>query len=359
MMNMMNVSPRRGTFRFSQQTRFEHATRCLAVPPPNFLAPNIVENNTIRFRNTCFVPSSFCLINTAAMSSLRLSPSTSLYPPTPEASQSPNESHPRAIILATWAFARDNHIARYVDQYRARFPGANIFVVKCYSRYFFWLPDARRDLQALVSAIRSIANTGEAEGNAATKSASKPKLLVHVFSNAGLTTTHQLHRAYMGEDERHSPLPEYVSIFDSSPGRYEYWSIVSAMLYGVPRDRPLQKILIVPIAHLVSGSFWVWSRIFGGEDWLTSWAQAANGPSREREVCRSYAYSRADPLIESRIVEAHAEDARRRGFTVVHAADFGDKSSHVAHARTDPTRYWTLVADTWEYATTERVKAKL
>lgn len=288
------------------------------------------------------------------MSALQLSPSTYLYPPSPEESLASNASHPHAVVLATWAFAQDNHIAKYVDQYRARFPGTCIFVAKCFLRHFFWHPGARMDLEALTSTIRSILDTGEDQASTVIQKSMQPKLLLHIFSNGGISTAYNLLNVYMAGDKSHRPFPEHVTIFDSTPGRYEYWSVVSALQFSIPGGYLVQKLVSVPLAHMLSSSLWIWCRIFQGEDWIARWRHALNDPARVLETCRSYAYSRADLLVESWAVEAHAEDARKQGFTVVHTADFGDKSAHVAHSRTDPTRYWTLVMNTWEYARTGR-----
>ena len=47
-------------------------------------------------------------------------------------------------------------------------------------------------------------------------------------------------------------------------------------------------------------------------------------------------------------VEEHAEEARKAGLDV-RMERFGG-SPHVAHARTDPVRYWGVVKKVWEDA---------
>ncbi|KAI9899859.1 hypothetical protein N3K66_004121 [Trichothecium roseum] len=316
------------------------------------------------------------------MAPIQLSPSTFLYPPSTEeedtnggagGSKKSDPSHPRAVVLATWAFAQDAHIAKYVGQYRQRFPGASVLVAKCFLRHFFWLPAAREDLDALAVAIRNVVaddDKGDDEPGASNNDAGggggghhgkaeRAKIILHIFSNSGLSTAYQLRNVY--EADGRTPFPQRVTIYDSTPGRYEYWSITSSLQFGIPPGRWLQKLVSFPLAHLLSSSLWVWCRVLKGEDWVAKWAAAANSSDPrgqgggQRETCRSYAYSRADPLVESWVVEAHAADARARGFTVVHAADFGEGSAHVAHSRADPERYWRLVMDTWETARLARL----
>lgn len=281
------------------------------------------------------------------MAPVELSPSTFLYSPGPGASKLSPKEEPRVVVLATWAFALDNHIAKYVEKYRELFPSTTILVAKCFLRHFFWLPAARQDLEHLAAAIRGILDTGEHHEVLAPE-ASRPKVLLHIFSNSGLFTAYQLHDVYQSQDGSKQGFPQHVTIFDSTPGRYEYWSVASALQFGIPPGRWAQKLISIPLAHMLSGSLWIWCRVLNGEDWVTKWARAANDPIREQETCRSYAYSSADPLVEALVVEAHAEAARQQGFCVLQTADFGAKSAHVAHARADPLRYWSIVMDTWK-----------
>jgi hypothetical protein len=259
---------------------------------------------------------------------------------------------PRLVVLATWAFAHDGHIAKYVASYRELFPGAAILVAKCYLRHFFWIPAAKKELEPAVSAIRNILGPHHHDQTKA-----KPPFVLHIFSNSGLSTAHNLCEVYAatcssshdedGGGGGGGKLPLHATVFDSSPGRYEYWSVASAVMFGVPRGRWAQRLVALPLAHLLTCSLWVWVRVLGGQDWVSVWARDFNDPERISETCRTYAYSRADPLVESHVVEAHANHAQAQGFLVLHQADFVD-SAHVSHARTNPGRYWGVVKETWE-----------
>lgn len=74
---------------------------------------------------------------------------------------------------------------------------------------------------------------------------------------------------------------------------------------------------------------------------------AHNDPGLVRETCRAYVYSEADEFVDHRAVEEHAEYAEVNGYVVVRRDKFLN-SQHVAHARSDPDRYWSLVRNTWE-----------
>ncbi|RYP68512.1 hypothetical protein DL770_008432 [Monosporascus sp. CRB-9-2] len=283
---------------------------------------------------------------------VRLSPSVTLYnPAVPDGGAEPRfAAGPRLVVLATWAFAQDGHIAKYLASYRELFPGAAILVAKCFLRHFFWIPAAKQELEPAVAAIRSI--LGPHHDQKAKGARSKPSLVLHIFSNSGLSTAHNLCKVYTAtcsssHDEDGGKLPLHATVFDSSPGRYEYWSVASAVMFGVPRARWAQRLAALPLAHLLTCSLWVWVRLFGGQDWVSIWARDFNDPERILETCRTYAYSRADPLVEAHVVEAHAKHAQAQGFLVLYQADFVD-SAHVSHARANPGRYWGVVKETWE-----------
>jgi hypothetical protein len=58
-------------------------------------------------------------------------------------------------------------------------------------------------------------------------------------------------------------------------------------------------------------------------------------------------YSEVDQLVNHRDVDEHADHAESKGYVIVWREKFKD-SQHVAHARTYPDRYWSLVRETWK-----------
>lgn len=280
-------------------------------------------------------------------SPLQLSPSVFLHNPSTE-KDSINTNNkdniargPRLVILATWAFAHSNHIAKYVERHRELSPNAAILVMKCFLRHLFWIPTARQELVLAASVIRSVLGARTISED----DSKSPSMMLHVFSNSGLSTAHNLCDVYATTalaDNDDSWLPLHTTVFDSSPGRYEHQAVASDAIYGVPRGRWVQRLATLPFAYLLSTSLWVWVHVLQGQDWVGIWARAAKDPTRALETCRSYAYSDADPLVRRHLVEAHAEDAKAGGFKVLHRDDFVD-SAHVSHARADPIRYWRLV----------------
>ena len=62
-------------------------------------------------------------------------------------------------------------------------------------------------------------------------------------------------------------------------------------------------------------------------------------------------YSPLDEMIPAAEVEAHAADAQRRGLIV--RKELFAESSHVAHAKMYPERYWGTITETWAAANGE------
>lgn len=67
-----------------------------------------------------------------------------------------------------------------------------------------------------------------------------------------------------------------------------------------------------------------------------------------------YLYSPVDELIPPEDVERHAAEARSRSAVRDVRLERFEKSPHVAHARTDPERYWRAIRRIWEESAEER-----
>ena len=79
---------------------------------------------------------------------------------------------------------------------------------------------------------------------------------------------------------------------------------------------------------------------------LSNWAKAHNTKENATEARRVYIYSPSDTLIDDKAVEAHAAEARMKGFSV--KLEKYKDSAHVAHARTDENRYWEIIQKAWD-----------
>ena len=69
-------------------------------------------------------------------------------------------------------------------------------------------------------------------------------------------------------------------------------------------------------------------------------------PWTDERTPRVYLYSSTDRAVRSSAVEEHIAEAREKGFRIVRAEKFVG-SSHVAHVRKDPTKYWNAIEAIW------------
>jgi hypothetical protein len=270
----------------------------------------------------------------------KLSPSVSFYSPVPSTS-TPDPKAPKLILLATWMDARDVHIAKYITHYQVLYPTASILLMKSFFRYYLIPSSARREVAPAVKAILNVLDDDE-------KSSKQPRMLIHMFSNGGSCTLYHLYDLYKDDSNHHRTLPPHVTIFDSVPGRWSATESPRAILVSLPAG--WVRTLGLPFVYLL-GLWWVIKyRLLKVPEETHVWGLAHNDPARARETRRSYVYSEADEFVHYRAVEEHADHAEANGYVVVRRDKFSG-SQHVAHARLDPDRYWSLVTETWNSST--------
>lgn len=252
---------------------------------------------------------------------------------------------PKLILLATWMDARDEHIIKYITRYQNLHPTACILVAKSFLGYYFSPAAARRDMLPAAGVIRDILQIDNNNYNYKdTNNNNTPDMLIHVFSNGGSCMLYHLYDLY-AESYRRQLLPPHVTIFDSLPGRWNYSAGTGAVLVGLPSG--LMRLLFLPFVHLLGIFWWIKFRVLRIPEEASVWALAHNDTSRVRETGRAYVYSEADTFVHFSTVEEHADQAEGNGFVVERREKFVN-SSHVAHARSDPDRYWAFTKEVWE-----------
>ena len=135
-----------------------------------------------------------------------------------------------------------------------------------------------------------------------------------------------------------------MTLFDSCPGSGTFKRSVVALTSSLPSSPPLRAMLIVLIYILVSFS-WIIYVTLAIPDPIERIRQALNDTElMDGEAMRCYIYSYADPMVDWRVVKAHARDAVRRGFDV--RREQLEESGHCAHVRVGGgTKYWAIVND--------------
>lgn len=257
-------------------------------------------------------------------------------------------SAPQLILVGGWMDAREPHLAKYTARLQALYPDSPILLVRSFA-YHFVGSRFRGEVAPAIPLIRSlVAGDGASSG---TRSGTRPQMLVHLFSNGGSTTLtylYELYRESAGPGE--SPaLPPHVTILDSAPGRFAWSRSVTAFSLGAARRSLPVRLLVAALAHVLSAVYWALTVPLGRpgfleRTWLAHNARAEN----QAELRRTYIYSREDALVDYRDVEEHAARAREQGYEV--ALERFEGTAHVAHARGDEARYWSIVRDTWGVA---------
>lgn len=263
----------------------------------------------------------------------RLSPTVSLYRP----EGAPDPSAPKLITLFTWMAAQEPHIAKYIAGYQALYPSSAILVIRCPIENVVLRGRPRREVGPAVSALRSILPEGSEE--------ERPEMILHLFSNGGCTMFQHFMNVLRDEaveGQKGRELPRHVCVMDSCPGSFDWMRSHRAISAPFPAwASPFVHLLI--IFQLVTSLVIEPVGIKGGR-WGLVLNEAGVLSVQERRV---YLYADGDEMVDSRQVERHAEEAKEGLDGAVKTLNFG-ASRHVAHARTNPERYWGAVKWVWE-----------
>ncbi|KAK1764266.1 hypothetical protein QBC33DRAFT_547638 [Phialemonium atrogriseum] len=269
----------------------------------------------------------------------KLSPFVSFYEPAETPAQnSAGAVTPKLIVVASWMDARDPHVAKYIARYQALYPTSKVLIVKFIFKQMLFESTVTKAMQPAVSYLRSQLDSGYLS-----VSPSRPEILVHLFSNGGIASTKALFNSYRRQTGHAFPI--HATVYDSCPGQYSYAATQDAVMAGVPKG--IRRWIVGFLVHLLNAYVWIIIRL-GRPDRLAANSKFHNDPEENRETNRAYIYGAKDVMVDWRHVEIHAKQAEARGF-VVRKELFQD-GLHVAHVRSDETRYWKIVTETWERA---------
>lgn len=150
-------------------------------------------------------------------------------------------------------------------------------------------------------------------------------------------------------------------VYDSTPGDN---GLEAAIFSNAPRN-PLFRLLVVPVIALVYGVLYAVNFFDGNrplfEELRSTYLEANILPSisnstNVKAAPRLYVYSKKDNMTLSKYVESHIKEANLLGLDVT--IERFENSSHVAHARQDPDRYWGAVRKVWSRAL-QQVRSQL
>ncbi|KAG0658291.1 hypothetical protein C6P46_005842 [Rhodotorula mucilaginosa] len=252
---------------------------------------------------------------------------------------------PGVVLLCAWMGAQLKHAVKYVDAYRKLYPNTTVVLVRSNPIDFF-----RR--ARFVEAIQPAADLLRARVNGL--AGPKSDLLVHTLSNGGCLTLQELNEQLLRRPGAATGvattrgIPARAFIFDSCPGLSTLKSTIRAFSAGI--RNPVVKYPAVAAITLMYGVLRLWSMIRRQPGTLARISAYLNSPSSLPPVPRLYLYSPIDELIPPEDVERHAAQAKTEaGVTDIRMEKF-ENSPHVAHARTDPERYWSAVKRVWDEA---------
>ncbi|KAK8038968.1 hypothetical protein PG993_007379 [Apiospora rasikravindrae] len=246
---------------------------------------------------------------------------------------------PKLILIASWMGAQDMHIAKYVTQYQKLYPTSRILLVKFVCKLLIFESLANDAVHPAVTYLRSQVDSGYLAASPV-----RPQILMHVFSNGGMASTKHLLGLYRKETCQTFPL--HCAVYDSCPGLWTYIGGYNAVMAGVPKG--IWRWIISPFLHVLNFYFMIVVNVLRRPYNLAINANFHNNKEEVRQSNRAYIYGQKDKMVEWTHVERHAQQARDKGYDV--RTELFTDSPHVAHMRTDETRYLGIVKETWEEA---------
>ncbi|KAI0019796.1 hypothetical protein F4780DRAFT_744880 [Xylariomycetidae sp. FL0641] len=267
-----------------------------------------------------------------------------IYEPTREdAQQEGSHGDPKLILVGSWMDAQDAHIAKYLAHYQQRYPTSKVLLVKFFMKEAFSASLADKAVQPAVTYLRSLLDSGFLSA-----APSRPEVMVHLFSNGGMTTLRNIYLNFRQQTKQ--PFPLHCAIYDSCPGYPSFVTGYNAFILSFKKG--IMRMLAAPCVVLLLAANWIWynplkflSLRVTGEHFLVKNARLHNDRDLVRQTNRTYIYGNADPMVDWRHIAHHSKQAAARGFAV--RDEVFDNSPHVAHMRTNSSRYWEVVAETW------------
>ncbi|KAL0945482.1 hypothetical protein HGRIS_000968 [Hohenbuehelia grisea] len=276
-------------------------------------------------------------------------------------SSDPTSVGPNVILLCGWMGAKLPHLFKYTKVYEERYPEAEILLVR--SEPMFFLRPERTNQSHLLPLAERLKQLGcisypephqgsESNSNDSgpIQRPSQPRILVHVFSNGGTAQVATLGRLLnkLGATSPSNLISALV--IDSSPGSNGLSSTLLA--FGGLVKNPFLRFFLKSFITSLYFCLYILGVVFRRSFPLDVLRRALLSPSllpwMTKDTPRLYVYSRTDELIPADQVEAQARQSTDAGLRT--QTEVFDESPHVAHARTDPKRYWGAVRRAWEAA---------
>jgi hypothetical protein len=264
----------------------------------------------------------------------RLSNTTSLY--------NPAEGKPdRLVLFFSWMGAANRPISKYTSVYQEKYPNAQIILVRhSPTDYFSTTSSLRKSMQPAVEVAHQFCEANKSH---------KARILVQSFSNGGAKMLWIF--SAMFKEKTGMPVPAQVIALDSSPGTVTmsgdaYWRGYKAFEYSFPKSL-FWKIVGPILLHTFIILYAVYHEIARRPNSvMVSRAKLFDEKLFNKHAKRVYLFSKADEVVRSVDVEAHADEAEVRGMQVQKVVF--ERSPHAGHILEDANRYWTAIASAWD-----------
>jgi len=256
---------------------------------------------------------------------------------------------PRVIILFGWMDAPLRILEKYAVKHRHRWPSSDIVIVQSHPA-FIWSSQEKRNNTLKPLADYLVSTIYRQRGSVPNG------ILLHVISNGGafqLITLSQLLKSILQAEPasniNHGTAIRMATIFDSTPGRGEYSSLLSTLTTDV--KSPIMKAFLTLPGSMVYLAIVLRRTAVGDANLFnllhTYVQQQGLLPLAEGYAPRVYIYSTEDKMVPFTSVENHVSTLKGNPSFDVRAEKFAG-SQHVQHEKRDPERYWKAVEDVWE-----------
>lgn len=250
-----------------------------------------------------------------------------------------HREEPELVIICTWMGAAPRHIRKYAQHYSETYPYASILITTTSVPDMIGRPDshqARRLRPAIDRIKRTVAE--------AAATCRKPRILLHILSNGGSHTACEIAETYM--KELGGPLPVTAMVLDSCPGSGDYRRCIRAIGLNLPKS-PLVRFFGLIATYVAVSFVWVLTHLLGRDNSMDGARRRLNDNQLfDLRAPRLYAYSSADQIVGYDVVEEHAAQALKRGWTVVEMTF--EHSSHCCLVRDNALLYWRAISGIWK-----------
>lgn len=298
---------------------------------------------------------------------VKIGPRTSVYTPS-------NPTAGQLIIVCTWLGAARKHIAKYTTAYQNLAPDARILLIESDVQTVTSSYQKQREfIKPAVSAVLdtltecgyyslpsgktlTMERCNKLESKPSTSSSmtvteTPPKILLHMFSNGGTNSATQF--LIVLHERLRQPLPLAGLLFDGCPAKGTYWKSHNAMALSLRPKSIASRILAAVVVHCILIILYTWiacgndnpatlmRRTLINEEMLSG--ASSGGDEVKGRVC--YIFSEADEQVDWMDIKDHAEEARRKGWTVQEVVFEG--SGHCAHLSKDAKKYVEAMKGMW------------